>query len=136
MTPGRCSQQVDAIGRSDLRGRMEVSRLLHEIAKQTIAMVNGPAAGAGLALALACDLRIAAQSARFVTAFANIGFSGDFGGSYFLSKLVGTGKARELYYTSEPLDAAQALALGVVNRVVPDVELLDATLQLAQKLAK
>jgi 2-(1,2-epoxy-1,2-dihydrophenyl)acetyl-CoA isomerase len=87
-----------------LRGRMEVSRLLHEIPKPTIAMVNGAAAGAGLSLALACDLRIAAQSARLVTAFANIGFSGDFGGSYFLSKLVGTGKARELYYTAEPLD--------------------------------
>ena len=88
-----------------LRGRMEVSRLLREIPKPTIAMVNGPAAGAGMSLALACDLRIAGQSARFVTAFANIGFSGDFGGSYFLSKLVGTGKARELYYTAEPLDA-------------------------------
>ena len=119
-----------------LRGRMEVSRLLHEIPKPTIAMVNGAAAGAGLSLALACDLRIAAQSARFVTAFANIGFSGDFGGSYFLSKLVGTGKARELYYTAEPLDAAQALALGVVNRVVPDADLIDATMLLARKLAR
>jgi 2-(1,2-epoxy-1,2-dihydrophenyl)acetyl-CoA isomerase len=119
-----------------LRGRMEVSRLLHEIPKPTIAMVNGPAAGAGLSLALACDLRIAAQSARLVTAFANIGFSGDFGGSYFLSKLVGTGKARELYYTAEPLDAAQALALGVVNRVVPDADLIDATMLLARKLAR
>ena len=119
-----------------LRGRMEVSRLLHEIPKPTIAMVNGAAAGAGLSLALACDLRIAAQSARFVTAFANIGFSGDFGGSYFLSKLVGTGKARELYYTAEPLDAAQALALGVVNRVVPDADLVDATMLLARKLAR
>src|SRR4029077_18732659 len=66
-----------------LRGRMESPRLLHEISKPTIAMVNGPAAGAGMALALACDLRIAGQSARFVTAFANIGFSGDFGGSCF-----------------------------------------------------
>jgi 2-(1,2-epoxy-1,2-dihydrophenyl)acetyl-CoA isomerase len=118
-----------------LRGRMEVSRLLHEIAKPTIAMVNGPAAGAGMSLALACDLRIAGQSARFVTAFANIGFSGDFGGSYFLSKLVGTGKARELYYTAEPLDATQALSLGVVNRVVADADLAKATMQLAQKLA-
>ena len=119
-----------------LRGRMEVSRLLHEIPKPTIAMVNGPAAGAGMSLALACDVRIASQSARFVTAFANIGFSGDFGGSYFLSKLVGTGKARELYYTGEPLDAGHALALGVVNQVVPDAELLDATMHLARKLAK
>jgi 2-(1,2-epoxy-1,2-dihydrophenyl)acetyl-CoA isomerase len=118
-----------------LRSRMEVSRLLHETAKPTIAMVNGPAAGAGLSLALACDLRIAGQSARFITAFAKVGFSGDFGGSYFLSKLVGTGKARELYYTAEPLDAAQALALGIANRVVPDADLAEATMQLARKLA-
>jgi 2-(1,2-epoxy-1,2-dihydrophenyl)acetyl-CoA isomerase len=109
---------------------------LHEIPKPAIAMVNGPAAGAGMSSALACDLRIASQSARFVTAFANIGFSGDFGGSYFLSKLVGTGKARELYYAAEPLDAAHALALGVVNQVVPDAELVDATMQIARKLAK
>jgi 2-(1,2-epoxy-1,2-dihydrophenyl)acetyl-CoA isomerase len=99
-------------------------------------MVNGAAAGAGLSLALACDLRIAGQSARFVTAFANIGFSGDFGGSYFLSKLVGTGRARELYFTAEPLDAAQALALGVVNRVVADAELAEATMLLARKLSR
>jgi 2-(1,2-epoxy-1,2-dihydrophenyl)acetyl-CoA isomerase len=105
---------------------------LHEIPKPPIAMVNRAAAGAGLSLALACDLRIAGQSARFVTAFANIGFSGDFGGSYFLSKLVGTGKARELYFTAEPLDAAQALALGIVNRVIADVELAEATMQLAR----
>jgi 2-(1,2-epoxy-1,2-dihydrophenyl)acetyl-CoA isomerase len=119
-----------------LRGRMEVSRLLHEMPKPTIAMVNGPAAGAGLSLALACDLRVAAQSARFITAFAKVGFSGDFGGSYFLAKLVGTGKARELYYTAEPLDAAQALALGIANHVVPDSELRDATMALARKLAQ
>lgn len=119
-----------------LRSRMEISRLLHEIPKPTIAMVNGPAAGAGMAMALACDLRIAGQSARFVTAFANVGFSGDFGGSYFLSKLVGTGKARELYFTAEPLDAAQALALGVVNRLVPDAELAETTTAFARKLAR
>ncbi len=99
-------------------------------------MVNGPAAGAGMSLALACDLRIAAQSARFVTAFANIGFSGDFGGSYFLSKLIGTGKARELYYTAEPLDAAQALTLGIVNKVVADADLAGATMAFARKLAR
>jgi 2-(1,2-epoxy-1,2-dihydrophenyl)acetyl-CoA isomerase len=119
-----------------LRGRMEVSRLLHEMAKPTIAMVNGPAAGAGLSLALACDLRIASTSARFVTAFARVGFSGDFGGSYFLSKLVGTGRARELYYTSEPLDAQQALALGIANRVVPEEQLVETTMALARSLAR
>jgi len=123
----------DAVQR--LRGRMEVSRLLHEIPKPTIAMINGPAAGAGLAMALACDLRVASESARLITAFAKVGFSGDFGGSYFLSRLIGTGRARELYYLGEPLDAAQALELGVVNTVVPDFELLDATTALAQRLA-
>jgi 2-(1,2-epoxy-1,2-dihydrophenyl)acetyl-CoA isomerase len=86
-------------------------------------------------MALACDLRIAGESARFVTAFAKVGFSGDFGGSYFLSKLIGTGKARELYFTAEPLDAAQALALGILNRVVPDAELAAATMEFAKKLA-
>src|SRR6516225_5086079 len=135
MAEGRAERSMeDAV--IHLRGRMEVSRLLHEIPKPTIAMVNGPAAGAGLSLALACDLSIAAQSARLVTAFANIGFSGDFGGSYFLSKLVGSGKARELYYLAEPLDAAQALALGVVNRVVADADLPASAIQLAQKLAR
>lgn len=119
-----------------LRGRMEVSRLLHEMAKPTIAMINGAAAGAGLSLALACDLRIASTSARFVTAFARVGFSGDFGGSYFLSKLVGTGKARELYFTSEPLDAQQALSLGIANRVVADGELDEATMALARSFAR
>ena len=119
-----------------LRGRMEVSRLLHEMPKPTIAMVNGPAAGAGLSLALACDLRIASTSARFVTAFARVGFSGDFGGSYFLSKLIGTGKARELYFTSEPLDAQQALSLGIANRIVADAELDETTMHLARSLAR
>lgn len=121
---------------ANLRGRMEVSRLLHEIPKPTIAMVNGPAAGAGFSIALACDLRFAGQSARFVTAFAKVGFSGDFAGSYFLSKLVGTGRARELYYTAEPLSAEQAFALGIANRVVPDAELADVTMDFARKLAR
>ena len=123
----------DAVGR--LRGRMEVSRLLHEIPKPTIAMVNGAAAGAGLAMALACDLRVASESARFITAFAKVGFSGDFGGSYFLSKLIGSGRARELYYTGEALDAKQALALGLANQVVPDAALAQATMALAKRLA-
>ena len=119
-----------------LRERMEASRMLHEIEKPTIAMVNGAAAGAGFSIALACDMRFASQSARFVTAFANVGFSGDFGGSYFLSKLVGTGKARELYYTAAAMDASEALALGVANRVVPDAELSTVTMEFARKLAR
>ena len=135
MAEGSAPQNVgEAVQR--LRSRMEVSRLLHEIGKPTIAMVNGVAAGAGLSLALACDLRIAAKSARFITAFAKVGFSGDFGGSYFLSKLIGTGKARELYYTAGSLDAAEALALGVANQVVEDDKLVETTRELALRLAR
>jgi 2-(1,2-epoxy-1,2-dihydrophenyl)acetyl-CoA isomerase len=119
-----------------LRARMEVSRWLHEMPKPTIAMVRGPAAGAGLSMALACDLRVAADSARFGTAFARVGYSGDFGGSYFLTQLVGTAKARELYFTADVLDAPQALALGLVNRVVPDSQLEEQTLALARQLAR
>ena len=117
-----------------LRSRMEISRLLHEIPKPTIAMVNG--AFVQVWQAQGIDMRFAGQSARFVTAFAKVGFSGDFGGSYFLSKLVGTGKARELYFTAEPIDAAQALLLGIANRVIPDAELANVTMEFARKLAQ
>jgi 2-(1,2-epoxy-1,2-dihydrophenyl)acetyl-CoA isomerase len=120
---------------SHLRSRMEVSRILHELSKPTIAMINGPAAGAGLALALACDLRVAGASARLVTAFVRVGFSGDFGGSFFLTRLAGTAKARELYFTGRPVEADEALSLGLVNRVVPDEELATVTMELARSLA-
>jgi 2-(1,2-epoxy-1,2-dihydrophenyl)acetyl-CoA isomerase len=119
-----------------LRAKMETSRWLHEMPKPTIAMVRGAAAGAGLSLALACDLRVAGESARFGTAFARVGYSGDFGGSYYLTQLVGTAKARELYYTAELIDAAQALGLGLVNRVVPDDRLEEETLALAGRIAR
>jgi 2-(1,2-epoxy-1,2-dihydrophenyl)acetyl-CoA isomerase len=118
-----------------LRARMEVSRWLHEMPKPTIAMVRGAAAGAGLSVALACDLRVAGDSARFGTAFARVGYSGDFGGSFYLTRLVGTAKARELYFTADLLDAQQALGLGLVNRVVPDAQLEDETRALATRLA-
>jgi len=119
-----------------LRSRMEVSRWLHEMPKVTIAMVRGAAAGAGLSLALACDLRVAGDTARFATAFARVGYSGDFGGSWYLTQLVGSAKARELYYTADIVDAPQALALGIVNRVVPDTRLEEETLALAGRLAR
>jgi 2-(1,2-epoxy-1,2-dihydrophenyl)acetyl-CoA isomerase len=115
---------------------MEVSRWLHEMPKPTIAMVRGAAAGAGLSLALACDMRIASDSSKYGTAFARVGYSGDFGGSYFLTQLVGTAKARELYLTADLVDAQQALALGMVNRVVPDAMLETETMALATRLAK
>ena len=95
-----------------LRARMETSRWLHEMPKPTIAMLRGPAAGAGLSLAMACDMRVASDTARLGTAFARVGYSGDFGGSYYLTQLVGTAKARELYFTADLLDAQQALAPG------------------------
>jgi 2-(1,2-epoxy-1,2-dihydrophenyl)acetyl-CoA isomerase len=119
-----------------LRSRMEVSRWLHEMPKVTIAMVRGAAAGAGLSLALACDLRVASDTARFATAFARVGYSGDFGGSWYLTQLVGSAKARELYYTADIVDAQAAQALGIVNRVVPDGRLEDETMALAARLAR
>jgi len=119
-----------------LRSRMETSRWLHEMPKPTIAMMRGPAAGAGLSLAMACDLRIASDTVKLGTAFARVGYSGDFGGSYYLTQLVGTAKARELYFTADLLDAQQALGLGLVNRVVADARLEEQTMALASRLAR
>src|SRR6201984_1110466 len=128
-------QRSAAEATARLRSRMEVSRILHELPKPTIAMINGPGAGAGLGFALACDLRLAGASARLVTAFVRVGFSGDFGGSFFLTRLVGTARARELYFTGRPVDADEALSLGLVNRVVPDEDLAAVTMELARSLA-
>jgi 2-(1,2-epoxy-1,2-dihydrophenyl)acetyl-CoA isomerase len=119
-----------------LRSRMETSRWLHEMPKPTIAMLRGPAAGAGLSLAMACDMRVASDTVKLGTAFARVGYSGDFGGSYFLTQLVGTAKARELYFTADLLDAQQALGLGLVNRVVADARLEEETMALASRLAR
>jgi 2-(1,2-epoxy-1,2-dihydrophenyl)acetyl-CoA isomerase len=121
--------------RDSLRGAMEASRLLHQIQKPTIAMIRGPAAGAGLALACACDLRIASTTALFTTAFVKVGFSGDFGVTYFLTRLVGTAKARELMFLSDRIDATEALRIGLVNRVVADESLEAQTAALARQIA-
>ena len=118
-----------------LRRSEEVSLLLHEIAKVTIAAVNGPAAGAGFSLCLACDIRIASDQARMGTAFARVGYSGDFGGSYFLTKIVGTAKARELYFTADMLTAEEALKEGIVNRVVPAGSFADEVHAFARRIA-
>ncbi|MEJ1978982.1 MAG: enoyl-CoA hydratase [Acetobacteraceae bacterium] len=118
-----------------LRTRHRVITLLRTIGKVVIAAVNGPAAGAGLSLALACDLRIAARSARFRTAFAGVGFSGDFGGTWSLTRLVGTAKAREMYYLDPVIDAAEAERLGIVTRVVEDAALLDEARAVARQIA-
>jgi 2-(1,2-epoxy-1,2-dihydrophenyl)acetyl-CoA isomerase len=109
---------------------------LAEMLKPTIAALPGAAAGAGLSLALACDLRIMARTAVMKTAFATVGMAGDFGGSYFLTQLVGTAKARELYMLSEKLDAETALALGLTNWVCDSQELAAKTQDIARRLAQ
>jgi 2-(1,2-epoxy-1,2-dihydrophenyl)acetyl-CoA isomerase len=118
-----------------LRIGMEVCRWLHEMPKPTLAVIGGPAAGAGLSLALACDLRIAAEDAKLTTAFSKVGVAGDYGGSYFLGKLVGAAKTRELYFTAEVISGAEAARLGIVNRAVPRERLPDAAAAWARELA-
>lgn len=108
---------------------------IHTMPKPVVALVNGPAAGAGFSLALSADIRIASDRARFGTAFRNVGLSGDFGGSYFLQRLCGAAIARELYFTAEMFDAARALELRIVNRVVPHDELMTAGLDFCRRLA-
>lgn len=120
---------------TDLRRRMAVSEWLHTMPKPTLAVIPGAAAGAGLAMALACDLRIASTQARLTTAFANVGLAGDFGGSYFLTHLVGTARARELYFTARVVASDEALAIGMVDRLAAPEELQDAALALARELA-
>ncbi len=100
-----------------LRKAMDLSRMLFEMPKPTLAIIPGAAAGGGLSLALACDLRFALDTAKLTTAFSKIGGSGDYGGSYFLPMLVGHAKARELYFTADIISGREAHALGMVTRV-------------------
>jgi 2-(1,2-epoxy-1,2-dihydrophenyl)acetyl-CoA isomerase len=118
-----------------LRRGEEASLMLHEMAKVTIAAVNGPAAGAGLSVAMACDLRIASDAARFGTAFAKVGFSGDYGGTWSLTQLVGSAKARELYFLADVIGADEALKIGLVNRVVPAASFREEVHALASRIA-
>lgn len=120
---------------ADLRRGEEVSRLLHEIPKVTIAAVNGPVAGAGLSIAMAADIRLAGDNARLGTAFANVGFSGDYGGTWSLTRLVGSAKARELYFLPDMIDAAEALRVGLVNRVYPAASFRDEVHTVAKRIA-
>ena len=123
--------------------RMETQRQTHraiplrlyEMSIPTIASMPGATAGAGMSMALACDLRIAADTAIMTTAFAKIGLSGDYGGTYLLSQLVGTAKARELYLLADRINMDEAHRLGVVNWVVPAADLHAETKKLAQRLA-
>jgi len=122
-------------GFTRLRGFMETSRLLHDMPKPTIAMVNGPVAGAGIGIAGACDLRFAGESASFLSAFDRIGAGGDFGSTWFWTKILGSGAARELFFLSEKLSAQEAFAKGVYTKLFPDETLREETLKVAHKLA-
>jgi 2-(1,2-epoxy-1,2-dihydrophenyl)acetyl-CoA isomerase len=113
----------------------EVVRRVYRFPKPVIALVNGAAAGAGLGLAGACDIRLASDRAVFTTAFARIGRSGDFGTSFFVRQLVGPAKLRELYFTADRIDAEEALLLGLVNHVYPHDELMSRGLEFAERVA-
>ncbi|MDG2334513.1 MAG: enoyl-CoA hydratase [Myxococcota bacterium] len=124
----------DAIHRQRLAQRGTAGRI-YEMPKPVIAMLPGAAAGAGLGLALACDLRFASENAIMTTAFANIGFSGDWGGTFFMTGLIGAAKTRELYYLSEKISAVEAERLGLVNRVFSEDQLEKETMAIAQRIA-
>jgi 2-(1,2-epoxy-1,2-dihydrophenyl)acetyl-CoA isomerase len=127
---------MDAEARFDrLNVFVRASLLLHRMGKPTIAMIRGAVAGAGVSLALACDFRIVARSAFWVTSFTRIGMSGDFGVSYFLTKLLGPSKAMEMLMLSDRVDAEQAQALGLVTRLVDDGALLTEAQAFARRLA-
>ena len=128
-------EPIDVAIARQRRNQRETAGRLHAMPKPTIAAIPGAAAGAGLSMALACDLRVMADTAFMTTAFAKVGFSGDYGGTYFLTQLVGAAKAREMYFLSDRVDAAEALRLGLANRVVPADALLAEAQALATRLA-
>jgi 2-(1,2-epoxy-1,2-dihydrophenyl)acetyl-CoA isomerase len=117
------------------RLQKQVSLALHRFPKPVVAAIPGAAAGAGMSIALACDIRLAAERALIVPAFANVGASGDFGGSWFLTQIIGTAKAKELYFTSPRLSAADARDLGIVNQVLADDGFDAAALNWCRNLA-
>jgi 2-(1,2-epoxy-1,2-dihydrophenyl)acetyl-CoA isomerase len=129
------SNTIDAaIHRQRVNQRATAGKLF-KMPKPTIAALPGAAAGAGFSLALACDLRIMSTSAILTTAFAKVGFSGDYGGTYFLTQLVGSAKARELYYLSDRVSAEEALRLGLANWICAPEELAAKTREIARRLA-
>jgi len=117
------------------RAGHELSRLLFEMPKVTIAAVNGAAVGAGLGIALSCDLVFASDRARFGTAFARVGFGGDYGTTWQLTRRVGPAKAKELFFLADLVPADEALRIGLVNRVIPDDRFRDEVRELARRIA-
>ena len=123
-----------AIHRQRINQRATAGKLF-KMPKPTIAALPGPAAGAGLSLAMACDLRIMSSAAIMTTAFAKVGFSGDYGGTYFMTQLVGAAKARELYFLSDRVSAEEALRIGLANWVCEPDQLAAKTREIALRLA-
>ncbi len=128
-------RSVDEVIHRQRLSQRATSGRLWSMPKPTIAAISGAAAGAGLSLALACDLRYAVEGAVLTTAFARVAFAGDYGGTWFLTRLVGSAKAKELYYFSERLDADDAHRLGIVNAVFPAAGFEDAVMERARRLA-
>src|SRR6266571_2837370 len=114
----------------------ELIKKIRRLPKPVLASVNGPAAGAGMNLALACDLRIASDQATFTQAFVRVGLHPDWGGTFFLPRLVGIGRALEMFALGDPVNAAEAHRVGVVNCVVPHDRLQEETRNLALRLAE
>lgn len=120
----------------ELQHRQQTLTLrLFEMPKPTIAALPGAAAGAGMSIALACDMRIGAESAFFAPGFGAIGLSGDYGGSWQLTQLVGPAKAKEIYFSGRRVQSAEALALGMLNEVVADDDLQTRTMAFARQIA-
>lgn len=128
---------IDPIVRMETQkiSHRNTSLRLYEMSVPTIASLPGAAAGAGFSMSLACDMRIAADTAVMTSAFSKVGLSGDYGGTYLLTQLVGTAKARELYYLADRIDMGEAHRLGIVNWVVPAADLEAETKKLAKRLA-
>ncbi len=132
--PARTADPEAAVSRlRDHQNRASLA--LNEFPRPVVAALPGPAAGAGLSIALSADIRLAAERALLVTAFSSVGASGDFGGSWFLTQLVGPAKAKELYFTSPRLSARDALEIGIVNQVLPDDGFEQAALDWCHELA-
>jgi enoyl-CoA hydratase/carnithine racemase len=122
---------------ADLQDRQRLlTGALVSVRKPTIAALPGPAAGAGLAIAMACDIRIAAQSAFISTGYLRVGLSGDYGIAWLLTRLIGTARARELMFTAEKVDAERCERIGLFNRVVPDDKLQEEAFAFAKSLAE
>ena len=129
-------RSLDALIHRQRLNQRATSGRLWSMPKPTIAAIGGPAAGAGLSLALACDLRYAVSGAVLTTAFAKVAFAGDYGGTWFLTRLVGSSKAKELYYFSERLSAEDAQRLGIVNAIFPPADFEREVMERARRLRK